>query len=158
MPCCRCGSEFSEARARLGFDCCLECGGNEAAAEAARRARMIVPISHKSPFSGTPSPDRSPREPRLGVARCGTGSAATTRKDVALVRPRLIGEHARWRQGANRRQRSQQSENWQRVIPQPPEPATQDGNHHRRRLVSGRPLPWRNATQGAQRRSWTIAS
>jgi len=41
MPYCRCGSEFSEARARLGFDCCLECGGNEAAAEAARHACMI---------------------------------------------------------------------------------------------------------------------
>ena len=48
MPYCRCGTEFSEARARLGFDCCLECGKKEATAEIARRNRMIAPISHKS--------------------------------------------------------------------------------------------------------------
>ena len=47
MPYCRCGNEFSEARARLGFDCCLECGKKEAAAEIARRSHMIAPISHK---------------------------------------------------------------------------------------------------------------
>ena len=51
MPYCRCGNEFSEARARLGFDCCLECGKKEATAEIARRARMIVPISHKSGYT-----------------------------------------------------------------------------------------------------------
>src|SRR5258708_27483849 len=41
MPLCRCGNEFPEARARLGFDCCLECGKKEAAAELARRTQMI---------------------------------------------------------------------------------------------------------------------
>jgi hypothetical protein len=64
MPYCRCGSEFSEARARLGFDCCLECGGNEAAAEKARRARMIVPISHKSGYTYL-GPDRRTQRQRL---------------------------------------------------------------------------------------------
>jgi hypothetical protein len=64
MPYCRRGSEFSEARARLGFDCCLECGGNEAAAEAARRARMIVPISHKSGYTYL-GPDRATQRQRL---------------------------------------------------------------------------------------------
>jgi hypothetical protein len=64
MPYCRCGSEFSEARARLGFDCCLECGGNEAAAETARRARMIVPISHKSGYTYL-GPDRTTQRQRL---------------------------------------------------------------------------------------------
>ena len=51
MPYCRCGTEFSEARARLGFEYCLDCGEGEAAAEIARRARMIVPISHKSGYT-----------------------------------------------------------------------------------------------------------
>jgi len=64
MPYCRCGREFSEARARLGFDCCLECGGNEAAAETARRARMIVPISHKSGYTYL-GPDRTTQRQRL---------------------------------------------------------------------------------------------
>jgi hypothetical protein len=48
MPLCRCSNEFSAARARLGFDSCLECGAKEASAETARRADMIVPLSHKS--------------------------------------------------------------------------------------------------------------
>ena len=64
MPYCRCGNVFSEARARLGFDCCLECGGNEAAAETARRARMIVPISHKSGYTYL-GPDRTTQRQRL---------------------------------------------------------------------------------------------
>jgi hypothetical protein len=51
MPYCRCGTEFSNGRARLGFDCCLECGTKEAAAETARRAHMIAPISHKSGYT-----------------------------------------------------------------------------------------------------------
>ena len=51
MPYCRCGSEFSEARARLSFDCCLECGEKEAATEIERRSRMIAPISHKSGYT-----------------------------------------------------------------------------------------------------------
>ena len=66
MPYCRCGSEFSDARARLGFDCCLECGGNDAAAETARRARMIVPISHKSGYTYL-GPDRATQRQRLLV-------------------------------------------------------------------------------------------
>jgi hypothetical protein len=64
MPYCRCGSEFSEARAKLGFDCCLECGRTEAAAEATRRARMIVPISHKSGYTYL-GPDRTTQRQRL---------------------------------------------------------------------------------------------
>src|SRR5438876_12381337 len=51
MPLCRCGNEFSEARAKLGFTYCLECGKKEAAAEIARRAHMIAPISHKSGYT-----------------------------------------------------------------------------------------------------------
>ena len=64
MPYCRCGTEFSEARARLGFDCCLECGKNQAAAETARRSRMIVPISHKSGYTYL-GPDRTTQRQRL---------------------------------------------------------------------------------------------
>ena len=51
MPYCRCGNKFPAARARLGFDCCLECGTAETAAETARRAHMIAPISHKSGYT-----------------------------------------------------------------------------------------------------------
>jgi len=64
MPYCRCGNEFSEERARLGFDCCLDCGGNKAAAEAARRARIIVPIAHKSGYTYLGS-DRTTQRQRL---------------------------------------------------------------------------------------------
>jgi hypothetical protein len=64
MPYCRCGNEFSEARARLGFDCCLECGGYQAAAETARRTHMIVPIAHKSGYTYL-GPDRATQRQRL---------------------------------------------------------------------------------------------
>jgi len=64
MPLCRCGNEFSEARAKLGFDCCLECGTREAAAEIARRAHMIAPISHKSGYTYL-GPDRATQIQRL---------------------------------------------------------------------------------------------
>ena len=64
MPYCRCGNEFPEARARLGFDCCLECGTAEAAAETARRAHMIAPISHKSGYTYL-GPDRAAQRQRL---------------------------------------------------------------------------------------------
>ena len=90
MPYCRCGNEFSEARARLGFDCCLECGGNQAAAETARRAHMIVPIAHKSGYTYL-GPDRATQRQRLleGSAKTppmetpgpARGGAAKPRKD-----------------------------------------------------------------------------
>jgi hypothetical protein len=64
MPHCRCGNEFPAARARLGFDCCLECGSREAAAEIARRAQMIVPVSHKSGYTYL-GPDSATQRQRL---------------------------------------------------------------------------------------------
>jgi hypothetical protein len=64
MPLCRCGNEFSDARAKLGFDYCLECGTREAAAEIARRAHMIAPISHKSGYTYL-GPDRATQIQRL---------------------------------------------------------------------------------------------
>jgi hypothetical protein len=64
MPHCRCGNDYSEARARLGFDCCLECGKKEAAAEIARRAQMIAPISHKSGYTYL-GPDSKTQRQRL---------------------------------------------------------------------------------------------
>ena len=64
MPYCRCGNEFPEARARLGFDSCLECGTAEAAAEIARRAHMIAPISHKSGYTYL-GPDSAAQRQRL---------------------------------------------------------------------------------------------
>lgn len=64
MPYCRCGNEFSETRGQLGFDCCLDCGTAEAAAETARRAHMIAPISHKSGYTYL-GPDRAAQRQRL---------------------------------------------------------------------------------------------
>ena len=71
MPYCRCGTEFSEARARLGFNCCLECGEREASVEIARRGRMIAPISHKSGYTYLGPDEMTQRQRLLG------GSAKT---------------------------------------------------------------------------------
>jgi hypothetical protein len=89
MLVCRCGEEFSEARAILGFDCCLECGKQQAAAEVARRGRMIAPISHKSGYTYL-GPDRatqrqrllegSAKNPPMQTGRQATGTAARPRQ------------------------------------------------------------------------------
>lgn len=76
MPYCRCGNEFSEGRARLGFDCCLECGANEAEAEVARRAHMIAPISHKSGYTYLGTDKASQRQRLL------EGSSKTPRMET----------------------------------------------------------------------------
>ena len=94
MPYCRCGHEFSEARARLGFDCCLECGKKEAAAEIARGARMIAPISHKSGYTYLGSDNTTQRQRLL------EGSAKTPRMETGA---RVIGAAARPRQVKRRR-------------------------------------------------------
>jgi hypothetical protein len=94
MPQCRCGNEFSEARAELGLDCCLECGGKEAAVEIARRAQMIVPISHKSGYTYLGS-DRATQHQRLIE-----GSAKTPRMETEA---RPIGRAVRPRQPVRRR-------------------------------------------------------
>jgi hypothetical protein len=94
MPYCRCGNEFSEARSRLGFDYCLDCGKKEAAAEIARRARMIVPISHKSGYTYLGS-DRATQRQRLFE-----GSAKTPRMETGSP---VIGHAARPRQVKHKR-------------------------------------------------------
>jgi hypothetical protein len=94
MPHCLCGNEFSEARARLGFDSCLECGRKEAAAETARRADMIAPISHKSGYTYLGS-DRETQRQRLLE-----GSAKTPRMETGA---RAIGHAAKPRQVKRRR-------------------------------------------------------
>jgi hypothetical protein len=94
MPYCRCGTEFSEARARLGFDCCLECGKKEAAAEIARRAQMIAPISHKSGYTYL-GPDKATQRQRLLE-----GSAKTPRMETGTP---VSGHAARPRQVKRRR-------------------------------------------------------
>ena len=88
MPYCQCGNEFSEARVGLGFDCCLECGKKEAAAEIARRARMIVPISYKSGYTYL-GPDSTTQRQRLLE-----GTAKTPRMDTGA---RVIGKSSRGR-------------------------------------------------------------
>ena len=94
MPYCRCGTEFSEARARLGFDCCLECGTKQAVAEIARRARMIAPISHKSGYTYLGSDQAMQRQRLL------EGSAKTPRMETDA---RVNGRAARPRQVEHRR-------------------------------------------------------
>ncbi len=94
MPYCRCGNEFSEARARLGFDCCLECGKKEAAAEIERRASMIAPISHKSGYTYLGTDEAAQRQRLL------EGSAKTPRMEPDT---RVIGRAARRRQVKRRR-------------------------------------------------------
>jgi hypothetical protein len=94
MPNCRCGAEFSEARAGLGFDCCLECGKEEAAAEIARRAMMIAPISHKSGYTYLGS------DPAMQRQRLLEGSAKTPRMETDAP---VKGRAARSRQVKHRR-------------------------------------------------------
>jgi len=94
MPYCRCGSEFSEARARLSFDCCLECGEKEAATEIERRSRMIAPISHKSGYTYLGSDGATQRQRLL------EGSAKTPRMETGA---RVIGHAARPTQVKRRR-------------------------------------------------------
>jgi len=89
MPYCQCGNEFSEARVGLGFDCCLECGKKEAAAEIARRARMIAPISHKSGYTYLGS------DPAMQRQRLLEGSAKTPRMETDA---QVIGHAAQPRQ------------------------------------------------------------
>ena len=94
MPVCCCGNEFSEARALLGFDTCLECGGREASAETVRRARMIVPSSHKSGYTYL-GPDRVGQRRRLLE-----GSAKTPRMETDAG---TIGRSARPKPPVRRR-------------------------------------------------------
>jgi hypothetical protein len=94
MPWCRCGNEFSEARARLGFATCLDCGSREAAAETARRARMIVPSSHKSGYTYL-GPDRAGQRRRLLE-----GSAKTPPMETDAG---TLGQSARPREPVGRR-------------------------------------------------------
>jgi hypothetical protein len=107
MPLCHCGREYSEARAQLGFDRCLECGGNEAAAEIARRARMIVPISHKSGYTYL-GPDRATQRQRLLEGSAKTPPLETGRQSIGRAaeprraRPRRY-EFAGWEFKADKR-------------------------------------------------------
>jgi len=95
MPYCRCGNEFSGDRAALGFDCCLECGTKQAAAETARRAHMIAPVSHKSGYTYL-GPDSATQRQRLL-----DGSAKTPRMETGIgafgraARPRPM-KHQRY--------------------------------------------------------------
>ncbi len=90
MPYCRCGNEFPEARAQLGFEFCLECGTAEAAAETARRTQMIVPISHKSGYTYL-GPDKGAQRERLLEGSAKTLPMETARLPIGpAARRRLI--------------------------------------------------------------------
>jgi hypothetical protein len=107
MPLCRCGDEFTNARASLGFDCCLECGREEAAAEIARRAHMIAPVSHKSGYTYL-GPDRATQRQRLleGSAKTPpmqTGTQAIGRAARPREARRRLYEFAGWEFKADKR-------------------------------------------------------
>ena len=107
MPICGCGREYSEERARLGFDRCLECGGEEAAAEIARRARMIVPISHKSGYTYL-GPDRATQRQRLLEGSAKTPPLETGHQPIGRAveprrRPPRRYEFAGWEFKADKR-------------------------------------------------------
>jgi hypothetical protein len=90
MPVCRCGNDFSEARARLGFDCCLECGKKEAAAELARGSQMIVPVSHKSGYTYL-DPDHATQRQRLLEGSAKTPPMQTVAQAIGrAARPKKI--------------------------------------------------------------------
>jgi hypothetical protein len=91
---CRCGNEFSEARARLGFDSCLECGKKEAAAETARRGQMIAPISYKSGYTYL-GPDEKTQRQRLLE-----GTAKTPRMETGA---QVIGQSPRGKPAKHKR-------------------------------------------------------
>lgn len=44
MPTCACGNRFPQKRADLGYTTCIDCGEQEAQAEAAYRATCVVPM------------------------------------------------------------------------------------------------------------------
>jgi len=107
MTLCRCGGEYSEERARLGFDSCLECGGTEAAAEIARRARMIAPISHKSGYTYL-GPDRASQRQRLLEGSAKTPPMETGHQPIGhAAEPRRVlprqYEFAGWEFEADKR-------------------------------------------------------
>lgn len=51
MPTCReCGDEFSEERAKLGYETCLECGAEEAEHERIEKENRIGVPYNKGPY------------------------------------------------------------------------------------------------------------
>lgn len=78
----------------MGFDCCLECGKREAAAEIGRRTQMIAPVSHKSGYTYL-GPDRATQRQRLLE-----GSAKTPPMQTG---PEVIGRAAQLRKTPPRR-------------------------------------------------------
>jgi len=89
MAFCRCGNEYSNARARLGFDCCLECGDKQATAETARRAHMIAPVSHKSGYTYL-GPDAATQRQRLLEGSAKTPPMQTGAEVIGrAARPKL---------------------------------------------------------------------
>ena len=95
MPYCGCGNEYSDARARLGFDCCLECGKKEATAEIARRALMIAPISHKSGYTYL-GPDSKTQRQRLLEGSAKTPPMQTGPQPIGRPARRLKTKHKQY--------------------------------------------------------------
>jgi predicted nucleic acid-binding Zn-ribbon protein len=48
--CHKCGEEYSDARADLGYRTCLDCGESNAVAESQRRAKCTAPAYNKGPY------------------------------------------------------------------------------------------------------------
>lgn len=50
MPTCKCGSEFSEERALLGFETCPSCGDKAAQLEIARKEQRVGVVANKGGY------------------------------------------------------------------------------------------------------------
>ena len=87
-------TSFPKPGRGLVFECCRECGKEEAAAEIARRAMMIAPISHKSGYTYLGS------DPAMQRQRLLEGSAKTPRMETGAP---VNGRAARSRQVKHRR-------------------------------------------------------
>lgn len=50
MANCKCGEQYSDKRARLGWKTCLKCGEDEARAEANKRRQRVAVLVNKSSY------------------------------------------------------------------------------------------------------------
>jgi predicted nucleic acid-binding Zn-ribbon protein len=48
--CIKCGEEYSDKRAELGYKTCLECGAKDAQKETKRKSKCIAPAYNKGAY------------------------------------------------------------------------------------------------------------
>lgn len=55
--CIKCGEEYSDKRAELGYETCLECGNIDALKEIKRKSKCIAPAYNKGAYQYITSKD-----------------------------------------------------------------------------------------------------